>query len=139
MAKVMMILVIVALSFGLAFVAGCESGSQTGALLGSGIGAGVGALAGGDTEATLIGAAVGGGAGYMIGNEGDKKKDRARTDAEIAALRAEQNTVTVWVTNSNGSKVPVKLIKQGAGYVGPRGEHYDNLPTQEQLRPIYGF
>ena len=139
MTKMMIILVIVALSFGLVFVSGCESDAQTGALLGTGIGAGVGALAGGDTEATLIGAAVGGGAGYMLGNEGDKKKERARTDAEIAALRAEQNTVTVWVTNSNDSKIQVKLTKQGVGYVGPRGEYYDKLPTEDQLRPVYGF
>ena len=123
----------------LAFVAGCESDAQTGALLGTGIGAGVGALAGGDTESTLIGAAVGGGAGYMLGNEGDKKKARAQTQAEMDTLRQEMNTVTINITNSNGSVSQVKLRKQGVGYVGPRGEYYDKLPTEDQLRPIYGF
>ena len=129
------ILTVVAVSLGLALAAGCESGGQTGALLGTGIGAGVGALAGGDTESTLIGAAVGGGAGYMIGNEGDKKK--AAADRE--AIRQEMNIVTVNVTNSNGSIIKVNLRKQGVGYVGPRGEYYDKLPTEDQLRPVYGF
>jgi uncharacterized protein YcfJ len=119
----------------LALSVGCESDAQTGAGVGALAGAGIGQLAGGDTESTLIGAAVGGGAGYMIGNEQDKKK----TEAEMEDLRQEMNTVTVNVTNSNGSVIPVKLRKQGVGYVGPRGEYYDTLPTSEQLRPIYGF
>jgi hypothetical protein len=126
---------VVIVGLGLALVVGCESDAQTGALIGSGIGAGVGALAGGDTEATLIGAAVGGGAGYMLGNEGDKKK----TQQEMANIRAEQDVVTVWVTNSNGSQIPVKLRRQGPGYIGPAGEYYSKLPTGEQLRPVYGF
>ncbi len=126
---------LIVVCLGWAFLAGCESEAQTGALLGSAIGAGVGALAGGDTEATLIGAAVGGGAGYMLGGEGDKKKAAADRDQ----IRDEMNIVTVWVTNSNGSKIPVKLRKSGPNYVGPRGETYNSLPTQDQLRPIYGF
>ena len=117
------------------FGAGCESDAQTGAGIGTLAGAGIGALAGGSTESTLIGAAVGGGAGYMLGSEGDKKK----TKQEMEDLRSEMNTVTVNVTNSNGSIIPVKLRKQGVGYVGPRGEYYDKLPTEDQLRPIYGF
>jgi len=49
------------------------------------------------------------------------------------------NIVVVNITNSNGSISQVRLRKQGVGYVGPRGEYYDQLPTGEQLRPIYGF
>ena len=136
MAKdLVLILMAVAVSLGLAFVAGCESDAQTGAAVGSLAGAGIGQLAGGDTESTLIGAAIGGGAGYMIGSEQDKKK----TKAEIEALRAEKNIVTVWVTCSDGSKIPVKLRKEGPNYVGPRGNYYDHLPTGEELKPIYGF
>jgi len=129
------IVMAVAVSLGLAFAAGCESDAQTGAAIGSLAGAGIGQLAGGDTESTLIGAAVGGGAGYMLGSEQDKKK----TQAEIDSLRQEMNIVTVNITNSNGSITPVRLRKQGVGYVGPRGEYYDKLPTEEQLKPIYGF
>lgn len=136
MAKdLVLILMVVAVGLGLAFVAGCESDAQTGAAIGSLAGAGIGQLAGGDTESTLIGAAVGGGAGYMIGSEQDKKK----TKAEIDSLRQDMNTVTVNITNSNGSVSPILLRKQGVGYVGPRGEYYNHLPTQEELKPIYGF
>ena len=129
------ILIVVAVSAGLAFVAGCESDAQTGALVGTGVGALAGQAIGGDTGATLIGAAVGGGAGYMIGSERDKKK----TKAEIEALRQEMSVVTVNITNSNGSISQVRMTKQGTGYVGPRGEFYDHLPTETELKPIYGF
>ncbi len=133
--KLATILITVAVSAGLLFAVGCESDAQTGAGLGALAGAGIGQLAGGDTESTLIGAALGGGAGYMLGNEGDKKK----TKAEMNDIRQELNTVTVNITNSNGSISTVKLRKQGVGYVGPRGEYYDHLPTGEELQPIYGF
>lgn len=130
------ILIIAVVSLGLALVCGCESDAQTGALIGTGAGAGIGQAIGRDTESTLIGAAVGGGAGYMIGNEQDKKK----AAAEREQMRQEMNTVTINVTNSNGSITPVRLRRQGAVYIGPRGETYPTLPTQEQLRQAgYGF
>ena len=59
--------------------------------------------------------------------------------AEMDSIRQEMNTVTIDITNSNGSISQVKLMKQGPGYVGPKGEYYDKLPTEDQLRPIYGF
>lgn len=124
---------------GFVFVGGCSSDAQTGAGVGVLGGAVAGQLIGGDTESTLIGAGIGAGAGYMIGNERDKKKAEAKTDAEIAQLRSEMNNVTVTITNSNGSKSQVLLRKQGVGYVGPRGEYYDHLPTEEELRPLYGL
>ncbi|HIJ54389.1 MAG TPA: hypothetical protein HPP66_14750 [Planctomycetes bacterium] len=70
----LIILIVVAVSLGLVFVAGCESDAQTGALIGTVIGAGAGQAIGGDTEATLIGAGAGAVGGYIIGNEQDKKK-----------------------------------------------------------------
>lgn len=47
--------------------------------------------------------------------------------------------VTVWITNSNGSKTSVRLTRDGSWYVGPRGEYYTEMPTNEQLRVVYGF
>jgi len=137
MAKyVVTILMVLVAGFAFAFVAGCESNAQTGALIGAAAGAGIGQLAGRNTEASLIGAAVGGGAGYLIGNEGDKKKAAANREN----IGQKTNTVTVFVTNSNGSVTEVKLTKSGQDYIGPKGETYRNtLPTEEQLRPIYGF
>ncbi len=120
---------------GLVVFTGCQSDAQTGAGVGALAGAGIGQLAGRDTEATLIGAAVGAGAGYIIGNEQDKKKQKAEMENQAVEI----DTVTVNVTNSNGSITPVKLKKQGVGYIGPRGEYYEALPTSEQLKPVYGF
>ena len=118
---------------------GCESDAQTGALIGAGLGAIAGQAISGDTEGTLIGACVGAAGGYMIGNEKDKKEDRERAASDRAQIRQEMNTVMVNVTNSNGSIIQVPLRKQGVGYVGTRGEYYKTLPTEDQLRPIYGF
>lgn len=129
------ILITAIVSVGLVFFTGCESDAQTGAAIGTLAGAGIGQLAGGHTESTLIGAAVGGGVGYILGNESDKKK----AQAEMYCLRDEMNAVTVNMTNSNGSISQVRLRKQGVGYVGTRGEYYPTLPTEDQLRPVYGF
>lgn len=51
----------------------------------------------------------------------------------------EPTTVTVWITNSNGSQTSVNLRRSGPGFVGPRNECYPNMPTNEQLRIVYGF
>jgi hypothetical protein len=136
MAKnLMTILIVAAVSFGSLLIAGCESDAQVGSAIGALAGAGIGQLAGGDSEATLIGAAVGGTAGYMVGNESERKK----AQAERAYMRQEMRTVAVNITNSNGSVSQVRLRRHGVGYVGTRGEYYHRLPTEDQLRPIYGF
>ena len=130
--KIMMALVV---GLSSVFFAGCEGEAQLGSALGALAGAGIGQLAGGDTEATLIGAAVGAGAGYMLGNESDKQSSAAERDV----IRADLSSTIVWITNSNGSQVPVRLARSGPAYIGPRGEIYNQLPSQAQLRPVYGF
>lgn len=52
-----------------------------------------------------------------------------------------EEQVVVWITNDNGSRTPVTLARQSdtGYYVGPRGEIYVVLPTDEQLRPLYGL
>jgi len=117
-------------------VVGCETQGQSGALIGSGVGAGVGALASrGRPEGTLIGAAVGGGTGYIVGNEADKKQQRQETQN----TQQQMNSALVNIHNSNGSVSVVRLTRSGTGYVGPRGEWYDHLPAEAELKPIYGF
>ena len=133
--QIMTTIIAIVATAAMLITAGCETDGQTGALLGGAAGAGIGQLAGRNTESTLIGAAVGAGAGYLLGNEADKKQSRS----EIENVRYEMNTVTVHVTNSNGSIIPVRLQKSGVGFIGPRGEYYSSLPSSEQLRPIYGF
>ncbi|MHC4640078.1 MAG: hypothetical protein ACYS32_00435 [Planctomycetota bacterium] len=54
-------------------------------------------------------------------------------------IAVKHTTVTVWITNSNGSQTPVSLSKSGPGFIGPRGEWYPNIPSQKQLRMVYGF
>jgi len=128
-------LIMVLVGLALIFIAGCQSDAQTGAALGALTGAGVGQIAGRNTESTLIGAAVGGTAGYMLGNESDRKK----AQVERAYLREQTDYVTINITNSNSSVSQVRLRKQGVGYVGTRGEYYNHLPTEDELRPVYGF
>jgi hypothetical protein len=133
---------LVVLSVWLLALTGCESDAQTDALIGGAIGAGVGQAIGRDTEGTLIGAAVGAGAGYVIGAQSDKKKAEQQRQQEVYSQPADTpagTTETVWITNSNGSKTPVFLRKEGNYWYGPKGERYDTKPTEEQLRTVYGF
>jgi len=87
------------------------------------------------TKLAVVGVAAAAGVVYGVINERDKKQ----TQAEMENIKAEMNVVTVNVTNSNGSVSPIKLTKQGVGYVGPQGEYYDHLPTPEELKAIYGL
>jgi hypothetical protein len=133
--KLITTLTVIAIGLNLIIIAGCQNDAQTGAAVGTAAGAGIGQMAGGDTESTLIGAGVGGVIGYVVGNESDKQKAQTERDN----LREETQYVTVNMTNSNGSISRVRLKKQGVGYIGTRGEYYNQLPTEDQLRPIYGF
>jgi uncharacterized protein YcfJ len=126
----------------LVFGVGCDSDAKTGAVAGGGIGAGAGAIIGHQSGKTgqgaLIGGAIGAGTGLLLGNAQDKKKQETATPAK-PEKQDSANIVTVNVTNSNGSFTPVKLTKQGDNYIGPKGEVYDHLPTEAELKPVYGF
>ena len=120
------------------FTSGCENEAKTDALIGTGLGVGIAALTGGESKDLLVGAAIGGGAGYLWGNEADKKKAQ-QTPVLATGTTTQQEIISVWVTNSNGSKTEVKLRKTATGYMGPKGEVYSGMPTEDELRPVYGF
>jgi hypothetical protein len=52
----------------------------------------------------------------------------------------EANIIVVWITNDNGSITEVRLTAaSGGGYTGPKGEYYSNMPTEGQLKAMYGL
>ncbi|UCD48618.1 MAG: hypothetical protein JSW27_13920 [Phycisphaerales bacterium] len=57
----------------------------------------------------------------------------------VPTVRVQPARLTLWVTCSNGARISVELVKDGPWYVGPRGEYYTSIPTNEQLRVVYGF
>jgi hypothetical protein len=126
--------------------AGCDTAGKSGTLIGAGGGALAGQAIGGNTEGTLIGAGIGAIGGYIVGNEMDKskaKKEQASTPAPAPSYNApasDSNTVTIWLNNSNGSQTAVKLTRNGDGsYTGPKGERYPAMPTEQQLKQVYGM
>ncbi len=66
-------------------------------------------------------------------------RTRTVTIAQPRPIVVPDPTVTVWITNGNGSMSPVVLTQDGPWYIGPRGERYFGMPTAEQLRPVYGL
>lgn len=117
---------------------GASSAAKTGglgALAGAGLGAIIGHQSGHTGEGAAIGAAAGGAGGYILGNE----KDKTQMQSDIQAAQAQASTVIINVHNSNGSITPVTLTRQGNLYVGPKGEQYTTLPTEDQLKQVYGF
>ena len=120
----------------LLLIGGCKTEAQNKALIGGAVGAAAGQAIGRDTQGTLIGAGVGAGVGYIWGKSQDNKKAEARTQAGTAVA----NTISVWITNSNGSQTKVELTRNPDGsYTGPKGERYATMPDEEQLKKAYGF
>lgn len=108
------------------------------------IGAALGALAGGvignnshgafgNREGMVAGAAIGALLGGTMGHQSDS------ANAQIGAVNEVASTTVINVQNSNGSYTPITLRRMGNQYVGPRGEYYSTLPTEQQLKVAYGF
>ncbi len=131
--KSITVLMILIIGSGFVFLSGCQTKAQTGALVGGATGAGIGALVG-DTKGALIGGALGAGGGYLVGREMEKK-DQSR---EAVSGQQAPDTVVINVPNNDGTTTSVTLKRSGNVWVGPKGEIYKNIPTSEELRPIYG-
>ncbi len=127
---------VLGLLLALALAAGSSGcGMIGGALLGGIIGHQSGeALAG-----ALIGGAIGG-AGEIASAIGEMCEPRECHSCQtVTTCTTCRHSVVVHVVNNNGSYTPVNLTRRGDEYIGPRGEYYHGLPTQEQLQPYYGL
>ena len=96
----------------------------------------------------IYNAALGGAlVGWIIGHQSNEDGEGAALGAAIAATgclleqidkSSKEEKVVVEVTNADGSITPVVLKKKASVYTGPKSEHYDKRPSEEQLRPLYG-
>jgi len=96
----------------------------------------------------IYNAALGGAlVGLIIGHQSNEDGEGAALGAAIAATgclleqidkSSKEEKVVVEVTNADSSITPVVLKKKASVYTGPKGEHYDKRPSEEQLRPLYG-
>lgn len=110
------------------------------AAFGAALGALAGAVIGNNSHGAFgngEGAVAGAGLGALIGGAMGHQKDQ--TQAQIGAVNEMASTVVINVRNSNGSYTPVTLRKVGNQYMGPRGEYYQTLPGEAQLKAPYGF
>ncbi len=104
------------------------------ALGGALIGGIIGYQSGEPGEGALVGAAICG-----IGELFKQTDKLAREEKKQKDKDEDVEKVVVEIHNSNGSVTPVELKKKGCIYIGPKGEHYKQLPTEEQLAPVYGL
>lgn len=132
---------IVTLIASLMFLSGCGEGLRSSDIYGASLcGALVGVIIGHQSDEDGEGAALGAavfGVGELLSqlDNLDEKEKKHRDEGDDG--RAE--IYIIQVHNSNGSITPIEIEKKGNTFIGPKGEHYDQLPTEEQLKPVYGF
>jgi hypothetical protein len=108
------------------------------ALWGAAIGGIIGYQSDEAGEGAALGAAIFGVGALLQQTDRMSHKDREHKHKD-KDKREEEQEVVVQVRNDNGSLTPVVLKKKGSTYIGPNGEHYKELPTEEQLKPVYGL
>jgi len=126
------------------YITGCtttQQGTATGAVAGGVLGAVAGNNLGDGSGDRDKGALIGAAAGAFLGNQiGQQKQRNQQLEQRINSVEQRGMQQTVWVVNSNGSKTPVVMKRaQGGMWIGPRGEYYSTMPSQDQLKKIYGF
>ena len=104
------------------------------ALLGGLVGGVIGYQSGEAAAGALLGAGITG-TGELLRQTDNLAQQKERQKCK----ERREERIVVEVTNSNGSFTPVELRKKGCVYIGPKGEHYKELPSEEQLRLVYGF
>ncbi|MBN2183226.1 MAG: hypothetical protein JW715_15050 [Sedimentisphaerales bacterium] len=95
-------------------------------------------------EAAIVGGIV----GAIVGHQHDEDCKGAVIGSAIGALGryleqydnlAGAEEVVVEVASEDGAVIPVVLKKKDGTYFCPNGEHYNKLPSQEELRVIFGL
>ena len=148
------------IAIALIFSTGCGEGMKYKPIYNSAIFGGiVGAIVGHQSDRTGQGIAIGAGIGafgeylHQIDMHPDPPKPRvqqtqardslqppSQTTAQRPPVRENvRTTFIVQIHNDNGSVTPVEIRKEGDKYIGPTGEQYDKLPTEEELKPTYGL
>ena len=136
----------------LAAMSGCANpynnegeGAVTGGVLGAVAGGIIGHQSHDTGAGVLIGGALGAVAGAAVGSQMQKPEPAPSTVVVAQPAQAagpstvySGDTVTVNVTNSNGSYTSVVLKRSSNGYIGPQGEYYDQVPSTAQLQAMYG-
>jgi hypothetical protein len=124
---------------------GCSSGNGTGSNIFNAtiLGAVVGGVVGHQSDETDAGIAVGAGlfaAGALLSelDSASHPKDIEKPESQVRYSPISE-TYIIDVHNLNGSITPVEIKKKGDAYIGPEGEQYKELPSEEQLRPTYGM
>jgi len=117
----------------------CDNGLKLSPIYGAALGGAlIGGIIGHQSGETDKGIAIGAavlGVGELLRQTdklSPKKREHKHEDEDV-------EEVVIEIHNSNGSITPVELRKEGSIYIGPKGERYEQLPTEEQLKPIYGL
>jgi hypothetical protein len=100
-------------------------------------GAIIGGIIGYQSREEGEGAAIG--AGLFVVGELLEQADKHHKEKQREHKERRSEYETVEIHNDNGSITPVKLRKKDGSYIGPKGERYEQLPTEEQLKPLYGL
>jgi hypothetical protein len=87
-------------------------------------------------EGAALGAAILGVGELLQQIDEEKRADKEPGEEDIDGCK---EVFIISVHNSNGSITPVEIEKKDDMYFGPKGEMYEQLPTEEQLKPVYGF
>jgi hypothetical protein len=82
--------------------------------------------------------------GYYMGPRGEyyvvlPTDEQLRPLYGLPSTSTTSANITVWITNDNGSKTPVTLAPSSGGFVGPSGEFYSSMPSEQQLKAVYGL
>ncbi len=120
---------------------GCGSGGslKAGHIYGAALGGAlIGGIIGYQSDEAVAGALLGG-AVFGIGELLHQIDNLADEEKKLKEEAEDVEEVVIQIRNSNGSLTPVEFQKKGSTYIGPKGEHYRHLPTQEQLRLVYAL